>query len=161
MSRSELAQSIDESTLGKVTHRQGDFNRKLGSEAAFQMEIKTLVTLAYSQRRRSRSLPQEVSWQPGCRSCLNPVTWIDSDPTGCAGQVEEACENQRRVPSLKVIKDQGNNDWAQCAPDLTGCVHAPSHHTGVFACDIHTNAPAGTQKEGRTGASDANQQSRK
>ena len=49
MSRSELAQSIDESTLGKVTHRQGDFNRKLGSEGGFEMEIKTLITLAYSR----------------------------------------------------------------------------------------------------------------
>jgi hypothetical protein len=49
MSRSELAQSIDESTQGKVTHRQGDFNRKLGSEGAFEMELKTLITLAYSR----------------------------------------------------------------------------------------------------------------
>ena len=97
--------------------------------------------------------------QPGGRSSLNPITWIDCDPTGCAGQVEQACENQRRVPRLKVIKDQGNNDWAKCAPDLTGCVHAPSHHTGVFASDIHTNAPAGTQEEGGTGSPDANQQS--
>ena len=36
MSRSELAQSIDESTQGKVTHRQGDFNRKLGNKGAFK-----------------------------------------------------------------------------------------------------------------------------
>ncbi len=36
MSRSELAQSIDESTQGKVTHRQGDFNRKLGNKGAFR-----------------------------------------------------------------------------------------------------------------------------
>ena len=49
MSRSELAQSIDESTLGKVTHRQCDFNRKLGSEGGFEMEIRTLFTLAYSR----------------------------------------------------------------------------------------------------------------
>lgn len=49
MSRSELAQSIDESTQGKVTHRQGDFNRKLGNEGAFEMEIKTLITLAYGE----------------------------------------------------------------------------------------------------------------
>ena len=35
MSRSELAQSIDESTQGKVTHRQCDFNRKLGMEEGY------------------------------------------------------------------------------------------------------------------------------
>jgi hypothetical protein len=49
MSRSELAQSIDESTQGKVTHRQGDFNRKLGNEGAVERQIKTLITLAYSR----------------------------------------------------------------------------------------------------------------
>ncbi len=30
MSRREMAQSIGESTHGKVTHWQADFNRKLG-----------------------------------------------------------------------------------------------------------------------------------
>ena len=50
MSRSELAQSIDESTQGKVTHRQGDFNRKLGNKGALEMQIKTLITAAYSRR---------------------------------------------------------------------------------------------------------------
>ena len=50
MSRSELAQSIDESTQGKVTHRQGDFNRKLGNKGAFEMQIKTLITAAYSRK---------------------------------------------------------------------------------------------------------------
>lgn len=49
MSRSELAQSIGESTQGKVTHWLGDFNRKLGNEGAFEMEIKTLITSAYSR----------------------------------------------------------------------------------------------------------------
>ena len=95
--------------------------------------------------------------QPGGRSGLNPIAWVDCDPTGCTGQVEQTCENQRCVPSLKMIKDQGDNDWAKCAPDLTGRVHAPSHYPGVFASDIHTDAPAGTQEEGGTGAPDANQ----
>jgi hypothetical protein len=47
MSRSELAQSIDESTQRKVTHRQGDFNRKLGSDEALEWYIKAVITISY------------------------------------------------------------------------------------------------------------------
>ena len=45
MSRSELAQSIDESTQGKVTHWQGDFNRKLGGEGMHTLNISILITI--------------------------------------------------------------------------------------------------------------------
>ena len=47
MSRSEIAQSIDESTQGKVTHRQGDFNRKLGSDETLEWYINTVITIVY------------------------------------------------------------------------------------------------------------------
>ncbi len=66
MSRSELAQSIDESTQGKVTHRQGDFNRKLGNKGRSKWQIKTLITLAYSREGEPDHSPQDVSWKPGC-----------------------------------------------------------------------------------------------
>jgi hypothetical protein len=49
MSRSELAQSIDESTQSKVTHRQGDFNRKLGSGGVFEWSIRTVITIGYGR----------------------------------------------------------------------------------------------------------------
>jgi hypothetical protein len=42
MSRSEIAQSIDESTQGKVTHQLGDFNRKLGRDEMRNLTIRTL-----------------------------------------------------------------------------------------------------------------------
>jgi hypothetical protein len=47
MSRSELAQSIGESTQRKVTHWLGDFNRKLGSDEASKLNINTLITICY------------------------------------------------------------------------------------------------------------------
>jgi hypothetical protein len=47
MSRSEVAQSIDESTLGKVTHRHADFNRKLGNDEALEWYINTSITIVY------------------------------------------------------------------------------------------------------------------
>ena len=80
MSRSELAQSIDESTQGKVTHRQGDFNRKLGNKGAFEMQIKTLITAAYSRKGNTDHSLRMFLRSRDCRSCLNPVTWIDSRP---------------------------------------------------------------------------------
>ena len=54
MSRSELAQSIDESTQRKVTHRQGDFNRKLGRDAALEWHINTLLTVCYARTEQAR-----------------------------------------------------------------------------------------------------------
>jgi hypothetical protein len=47
MSRSEIAQSIDESTQAKVTHQQGDFNRKLGSDEALEWYINAVITIVY------------------------------------------------------------------------------------------------------------------
>jgi len=49
MSRSELAQSIDESTQGKVPHRQGDFNRKLRGGGVLEWSIKTVITIVYGR----------------------------------------------------------------------------------------------------------------
>jgi hypothetical protein len=49
MSRSELAQSIDVSTQGKVTHRQGDFNRKLGGDEVLEWCINTVITIVYTR----------------------------------------------------------------------------------------------------------------
>jgi hypothetical protein len=49
MSRSELAQSIDGSTQGKVTHRRGDFNRKLGGGRVLEWSIKTVITIGYGR----------------------------------------------------------------------------------------------------------------
>ncbi len=57
MSRSELAQSIDESTQGKVTHRQGDFNRKLGSDKALKWYINTLLTIGYIRMEGQLAAP--------------------------------------------------------------------------------------------------------
>ena len=62
MSRSELAQSIDESTQGKVTHRQGDFNRKLGGEEVLEWCINPLITIVYSSGRTPH---KDASWTPG------------------------------------------------------------------------------------------------
>jgi len=54
MSRSELAQGISESTQGKVTHRQGDFNRKLGGDEAFESYINTLITIVYTRAKQAQ-----------------------------------------------------------------------------------------------------------
>ena len=43
----KLAQGIDESTQAKLTHQQGDFNRKLGSDEALELYINTVITIAY------------------------------------------------------------------------------------------------------------------
>jgi hypothetical protein len=54
MSRSEIAQSIDESTHGKVTHRQGDFNRKLGNRRVPKSHTTSIFTAVYILERRRK-----------------------------------------------------------------------------------------------------------
>ena len=95
MSRSELAQSIDESTQGKVTHRQGEFNRKLGRDAALEWHINTLLTVCYARTEQARFRIKLFLGTPASslRLRLNPITWIDCGPTGCARKVKQACKN--------------------------------------------------------------------
>ena len=95
MSRSELAQSIDESTQGKVTHRQGDFNRKLGSDEASNGTINTLITIVYTRMEQLALLSKPFLGSPAClpRLCLNPIARIDCGPTGCARKVKQTREN--------------------------------------------------------------------
>jgi hypothetical protein len=68
MSRSELAQSIGESTLGKVTHRQGDFNRKLGNKRVPESTINPIFTTVYTIAKRGkliRLVGRSALWAAG------------------------------------------------------------------------------------------------
>lgn len=60
MSRSEMAQSIDESTQGKVTHRQGDFNWKLGNRRVPKSQTNSIFTIVYTIERRGKLLSYPV-----------------------------------------------------------------------------------------------------
>ena len=95
MSRSKLAQCIDESTQGKVTHRQGDFNRKLGRDEALEWHINTLITIVYTRTKQAHFRIKLFLDAPASslRLRLNPIAWIDCSPTGCARKVKQACEN--------------------------------------------------------------------
>ena len=95
MSRSELAQSIDESTQRKVTHRQGDFNRKLGSDEALELYINTVITIVYIRvdQRCYRSKLFLGSPAYLLRLRFNAIARIDCGPTGCARQVKQTREN--------------------------------------------------------------------
>jgi len=72
MSCSEIAQSIYESTQGKVTHRQGDFNWKLGSEAVRKLTITLFTATIYIEgRRRNPSSLQGSVKAPASKRSLN------------------------------------------------------------------------------------------
>jgi hypothetical protein len=92
MSRIEIAQSIDESTQSKLTHREGDFNWKLGKRRAPKYQTTSIFTAVYNPGRRRKStqiVGQKCFATPiSLNLFLNSITRIDRSPAGCTSQIE-------------------------------------------------------------------------